>query len=171
MVSNYPLCFSANKFYPFCGNRKLIPVTSRYHWSMLCVTLRTSHTYILYELCHPRFVCVRTLGSVGSETQLFSLRCNLMTVYWKNNYMFRPMTAIVRLSWEYFRTNCKLYRSHNVEISTCLVSKVWQGTNKTNPKINQNNPKWKLEYMVIKKLHLSDSCVWLPTLPKLPSCL
>jgi hypothetical protein len=60
------------------------------------------------------------LGSVGSQTQL-SLRCNYVL---KNNYMFRPMMAIVRLPWEYLRTYCKLYRTHNVEISTCLVSNV-----------------------------------------------
>ena len=38
-------------------------------------------------------VFVRTLRSVGSQTQL-SLRCNYVL---KNNYMFWPMMAIVRL--------------------------------------------------------------------------
>ena len=38
--------------------------------------------------------------------------------------MFRPMMSFIKLPWEYLRTYCKLYRAHNVEISTCLVSKV-----------------------------------------------
>ena len=70
--------------------------------------------------CDINVLCVRNLGIVGSQTQL-SLRCNYVL---KNNYMFRPMMAIVRLPCEYLRTYCKLYRAHNVEISTCLVSKV-----------------------------------------------
>jgi len=47
-------------------------------------------------------VCVRTLGSVGSRTQL-SLRCNFSDYVLRNNYMFWPMMAIFRLSWEYLR--------------------------------------------------------------------
>ena len=47
-------------------------------------------------------VRVRTLGSVGSQTQL-SLRCNFSDYVLGNNYMFRPMVAIFRLSWEYLR--------------------------------------------------------------------
>jgi len=47
-------------------------------------------------------VCVRTLGSVGSRTQL-SMRCNFSDYVLRNNYMFRPMMAIFRLSWEYSR--------------------------------------------------------------------
>jgi len=66
--------------------------------------------------------------SVGCQTQL-SLRCNYVL---KNNYIFWLMMAIVRLPWEYLRTYCKLYCAHNVKISTCLFSKVWRGTNKTN---------------------------------------
>ena len=30
------------------------------------------------------------------------------------------------------KSYCKLYRAHNVEVSTRSVSEVWQGTNKTN---------------------------------------
>jgi hypothetical protein len=47
-------------------------------------------------------VRVRTLESVGSRTQL-SLRCNFSDNELRNNYMFRPMMAIFRLSWEYLR--------------------------------------------------------------------
>ena len=47
-------------------------------------------------------VRVRTLGSVGSRTQV-SLRCNFSDYVLRNNYMFRPMVAIFRLSWEYVR--------------------------------------------------------------------
>ena len=43
-----------------------------------------------------------TLGSVGSRTQL-SLRCNFSDYVLRNSYMFRPMVAIFRLSWEYLR--------------------------------------------------------------------
>ena len=43
-----------------------------------------------------------TLGSVGSRTQL-SLGCNFSDYVLRNNYMFRPMVAIFRLSWEYLR--------------------------------------------------------------------
>ena len=65
-------------------------------------------------------VRVRTLGSVGSRTQL-SLRCDFSDYVLRNNCMFRPMVAIFRLSREYLRATVKLYRAHNVEISTCLV--------------------------------------------------
>ena len=68
----------------------------------------------------PLCVRVRSLGSVGSQTQL-SLRCNYVL---QNNYMFRPMMTIVRLPWEYLRAYCKVYRAHNIEISTYLVNKV-----------------------------------------------
>ena len=37
-------------------------------------------------------VRVRTLGSVGSRTQLL-LRCNFSDYVLRNNYMFRPMVA------------------------------------------------------------------------------
>ena len=47
-------------------------------------------------------MCVRTLGIVGSRTQL-SLRCNFSDYLLRNNYMFRPMMVIFRLSWEYPR--------------------------------------------------------------------
>ena len=50
----------------------------------------------------PLCVRVRTLGSVGSRTQL-SLRCNFSDYVLRNNYMFRSMMAIFRLSWEYLR--------------------------------------------------------------------
>ena len=79
-------------------------------------------------LSSPLCVCVRILGSVGSRTQL--CHWGVFNDY-VLNYMFRPVVAIVRLPWEYLGAYCKLYRAHNVEISTCLVSKVWQGTNKT----------------------------------------
>jgi hypothetical protein len=42
------------------------------------------------------------VGSVGSRTQL-SLRCNFSDYVLRNNYMFRAMMAIFRLSWEYLR--------------------------------------------------------------------
>jgi len=47
--------------------------------------------------------------------------------------MFRPVMAIVRLPWKYLRTNCKLYRAHNVEISTCSVSSITQQYGATVP--------------------------------------
>jgi hypothetical protein len=51
------------------------------------------------SLCRLRHWC---LSSVGSGTQL-SLRCNFSDYVLRNNYMFRPMVAIFRLSWEYLR--------------------------------------------------------------------
>ena len=78
--------------------------------------------------------CVRTLGIVDSQTQL-SLRCNFSDYVLKNNYMFWPMMAIVRLPWEYLGTYCKLYRAHNVEISTqlarCDTAQIEQTENKS----------------------------------------
>ena len=40
-----------------------------------------------------------SLGSVGSLTQL-SLGCNISDYVLRYNYMFWPMMAIFRLSWE-----------------------------------------------------------------------
>jgi len=91
-----------------------------------------------FTMCGPtEKVSERCLGSVGSETHL-SLMCNYVL---KNNYMFRPMMAIVRLFREYLRIYCKLYRAHNVKISICLVSKTRQGTNKSNQKKSKSKSK------------------------------
>jgi len=85
-----------------------------------CCSVREGNVTENYKFCHPRCVCVRTWRSVGSQTQL-SVRCNYVL---RKNYMFRSMVAIVRTTWENLKTICKLHRVHNVEISTCLVSKV-----------------------------------------------
>ena len=81
----------------------------------------------------PLCVCVcvweRTLGSVGSGTQL-SLRCNISDYVLRNNYMFRPMMAIFRLSWEYLRATV----SYIAELSTCLVSRCDKAQIKQNRK-------------------------------------
>jgi hypothetical protein len=55
--------------------------------------------YTSQSSCVIPVVRVRTLGSVGSQTQL-SLGCNFSDYVLRNNYMFRPMVAIFRLSWE-----------------------------------------------------------------------
>ena len=49
--------------------------------------IKINKTYL--EIVSSPVVCVRTLGSVGSQTQL-SLRCNLMTMYWKKTTCFDP---------------------------------------------------------------------------------
>jgi len=49
---------------------------------------------ILPRNCAIPVVCVRTLGIVGSQTQL-SLRCNFSDYVFRNNYMFRPMMTIL----------------------------------------------------------------------------
>ena len=53
-------------------------------------------------LCRLHEPMDRSLGSVVSRTQL-SLRCNFSDYVLRNSYMFRPMVAIFRLSWEYLR--------------------------------------------------------------------
>ena len=74
-------------------------------------------------------LCVWELG----EVWVVKHNCQWdVIMYWEKNYMFRSMVAIVRTTWENLKTICKLHRVHNVQISTCLISKVWQDTNKTN---------------------------------------
>ena len=76
------------------------------YWQASFVLCCFFHTYsqILHASrnCVILVVRVRTLGSVGSRTEL-SLRCNFSDYVFRNNYMFRPMVAIFRLSWEYLR--------------------------------------------------------------------
>jgi hypothetical protein len=65
-------------------------------------TITTTNRFSTSRNCVIPAVRVRTLGSVGSRTQL-SLRCNFSDYVLRNNYMFRPIVAIFRLSWEYLR--------------------------------------------------------------------
>ena len=72
---------------------------------LLSSTLRVHYFKIPYknqESCHPRCVC-ENFGNCGQSNTAVSLRCNFSDYVLRNNYMFRPMVAIFRLSWEYLR--------------------------------------------------------------------
>ena len=60
---------------------------------------------------HPPFIfmgwCVKqhmaNFGKCGQSNTAVSLSCNFSDYVLRNSYMFRPMMAIFRLSWEYLR--------------------------------------------------------------------
>ena len=69
--------------------------------------------YRVLEVCHPR--CVWELERLCSQTQLCKLR-RLMTIL--DNYMFRPLVAIFRLSLRERKVLLHNVRARDGEIST-----------------------------------------------------
>jgi hypothetical protein len=79
-------------------NAKLVWVGSLLHPCSQRYNLRNLYHQDHSRNCVIRVVRVRTLGSVGSRTQL-SLRCNFSDYVLRKNHMFRPMVAIFSLSY------------------------------------------------------------------------
>ena len=75
-----------------------------------------------------------SLVSVGSQIQL-SLRCNFSELCLEKQLHVSAHDSHLQVTLEYLRAYCKLYRAHNVEISTCLVSRCDKAQIK-NPKTN-----------------------------------
>ena len=71
-------------------------VSFEYKRSWMFILHDTQHTFTAQS---PFQKSCYTLGSVGSRTQL-SLRCNFSDYVLRNNYVFRPMVGIFKLSWE-----------------------------------------------------------------------
>jgi len=72
--------------------------------------------------CVIPIVCVRTLGSVGSQTQL----CHwgvILVLYIEKQIHVSAYDGHLQVVLGVLKSYCKLYHVHNVEISKCLVSR------------------------------------------------
>ena len=61
------------------------------------------------------------MGSVGSRAQL-SLRCNISDYVLRKQLHVSAHGGHLQVVLGVLKSYCKLYRAHNVDISTCSVS-------------------------------------------------
>ena len=90
---------------------------------------------ILYRISGPFHDCYSANVHIW-EVWVVKHKCHWgVIMYWKATTCFGPWWPSLGCLWEYLRIYCKLYRAHNGETSTCLVSK---GCDKTQIKQAKN---------------------------------